>query len=85
MERFKFDGKKIIGNVWTSGYLFFAYSEDNAEGLCDLLNELIDENERLREELFEVSEELLWATSDEVDRVLYFEDEVEELRKEIFG
>lgn len=30
------------------------YSEDNAEGLCDLLNELADENEMLREELFEM-------------------------------
>lgn len=85
MKQFKFDGKRIIGTVGTCGYMFFAYSEDNAEGLCDLLNELTDENERLREELFEVNKELLWATSDEVDRALYFEDEVEELRKEIFG
>ena len=42
------------------------------------------ENEQLKQELFEISKELLWATSDEVDRVLYYEDEVEELRKEIF-
>lgn len=51
--RFKFDGKRIIGTVGTCGYMFFAYSEDNAEGLCDLLNELSEENERLREELDE--------------------------------
>ncbi len=42
------------------------------------------ENEQLKQQLFETSKELLWATSDEVDRALYYEDEVEELRKEIF-
>lgn len=48
-------------------------------------NEVLKEqNEKLKKELFEVSKELLWVTSDEVDRVLHFEDEVEELRKEIF-
>ena len=45
---------------------------------------LLEENEQLKQQLFETSKELLWATSDEVDRVLYYEDEVEELRKEIF-
>lgn len=48
------------------------------------LNELSEENEQLKQQLFEASKELLWVTSDEVDRVLYFEDELEELRKEIF-
>lgn len=42
------------------------------------------ENEQLKQQLFETSKELLWATSDEVDRALHYEDEVEELRKEIF-
>ena len=45
---------------------------------------LKQENEQLRKELFEAQKELLWATSDEVDRALHYEDEVEELRKEIF-
>lgn len=52
--------------------------------ICDLLNELNDENHKLKQQLFETSKELLWATSDEVDRSLHYEDEVEELRKEIF-
>ena len=56
-----------------------------AELFCDELNELLKEIEQLKQDLFEASEELLWATSDEVDRVLYYEDEVEELRKEIFN
>lgn len=43
-----------------------------------------EENEQLKKQLFETSKELLWATSDEVDRALHYEDEVEELRKEIF-
>ena len=42
-------------------------------------------NGDLKTELFEARKELLWATSDEVDRGLYYEDEVEELRKEIFN
>ena len=46
--------------------------------------ELLNENEQLKQQLFETSKELLWATSDEVDRALHYEDEVEELRKEIF-
>lgn len=49
------------------------------------ITRLEKENEQLKQDLFEASEELLWATSDEVDRVLYYEDEVEELRKEIFN
>ena len=48
------------------------------------IKQLKKENKKLKEELFETSEELLWATSDEVDRALHYEDEVEELRKEIF-
>ena len=86
--------------------------EDNLQDVCDLLNQLNDENEQLKNEvydwkvsaedqlklgkslkeeneqlkqqLFETSKELLWATSDEVDRALHYEDEVKELRKEIF-
>lgn len=53
--------------------------------LCEEENtELQKENEQLKQQLFETSKELLWATSDEVDRALHYEDEVEELRKEIF-
>ena len=54
-----------------------ASSENCFEGLQK-------ENKRLKQELFEARKECLWATSDEVDRALYYEDEVEELRKEIF-
>ena len=49
-----------------------------------LIKSVEKENGDLKTELFEARKELLWATSDEVDRVLYYEDEVEELRKEIF-
>ena len=63
-------------------------NENMTCGECvKLLNEYVDvkkENEQLKQELFETSKELLWATSDEVDRALHYEDEVEELRKEIF-
>ena len=52
--------------------------------ICAELNVLHEENKQLKKELFETRKELLWTTSDEVDRVLYYEDEVEELRKEIF-
>lgn len=52
---------------------------------ANLLNEFDIENEQLKKELFEVRKKLLWATSDEVDRILYYEDEVEELRKEVFN
>lgn len=48
------------------------------------ISKLEKENEQLKQQLFETSKELLWATSDEVDRALHYEDEVEELRKEIF-
>lgn len=50
-----------------------------------LIKSVEKENDELKTELFEASKELLWATSDEVDRALYYEDEVEELRKEIFN
>ena len=50
-----------------------------------LIKSVEKENGELKTELFEARKELLWATSDEVDRVLYYEDEVEELRKEIFN
>lgn len=52
--------------------------------VVECLNNLHEENEQLKKELFETSKELLWATSDDVDRALYFENEVEDLRKEIF-
>ena len=54
-------------------------------GLHVILDKKNKEIEELKQELFEASKELLWATSDEVDRVLYYEDEVEELRKEIWN
>lgn len=70
------------------------HKENNEEELdyfkskCGSLEEKLfyisRENEQLKKELFEVSKELLWATSDDVDRALYFENEVEDLRKEIF-
>ena len=50
-----------------------------------LIKSVEKENDELKTELFEARKELLWATSDEVDRALYYEDEVEELRKEIFN
>ena len=50
-----------------------------------LIKSVEKENGDLKTELFEARKELLWATSDEVDRGLYYEDEVEELRKEIFN
>ena len=52
--------------------------------LQDLTEKKINENEQLKQELFEVSKELLLETSSEIDRILYCEDEIEELRKEIF-
>lgn len=55
-----------------------------ADTVNDIMNTLVDENEQLKQELFETSKELLWATSDEVDKALHYEEEVEELRKEIF-
>ena len=51
---------------------------------CDLLNELSDENEQLKKELFEAKKSYLIETSDIVDRALYVEDEIEELRVNIF-
>ena len=68
--------------IWYDGAYLSTYQ------VCILLNEYVDvqkENDQLKKELFETRKELLWATSDEVDRVLYYEDEVEELRKEIFN
>lgn len=54
-------------------------------GKCEEeLLQLRRDNKQLKQQLFETSKELLWATSDEVDRALHYEDEVEELRKEIF-
>ena len=50
-----------------------------------LIKSVEKENGDLKTELFEARKELLGATSDEVDRGLYYEDEVEELRKEIFN
>lgn len=47
-------------------------------------DKLKKENDKLKTELFEVSKELLLETSSEIDRILYCEDEIEELRKEIF-
>lgn len=90
-----------IGVEWTDGFIQDHIGDRDLFSIgavCNLLNDLSEENEQLKKEierlrkennelkteLFEVSKELLWATSDEVDRVLYYEDEVEELRKEIF-
>ena len=72
-----FDNRRIIDNRKNEYLVFLAQFKE-------VLNQLNDENEQLKQELFETSKELLWATSDEVDRVLHYEDEVEELRKEIF-
>lgn len=65
-------------------FYFIADSIQNVQLFIKQLNELHEENEQLKKELFGTSKELLWATSDDVDRALYFENEVEDLRKEIF-
>ena len=65
-------------------FYFIADSLENVQLFIKRLNALHEENEQLKKELFETSKELLWATSDDVDRALYFENEVEDLRKEIF-
>ena len=103
-KRFIIEKKGGIFYIFDNGNLI---PVSDGQPICDLLNSLNDENEKLKQncknyewykqyknllneneqlknELFETSKELLWATSDEVDRVLYYEDEVEELRKEIF-
>lgn len=61
-----------------------SYYQENFLTMKTERNQLKKENEQLKQQLFETSKELLWATSDEVDRTLHYEDEVEELRKEIF-
>lgn len=54
-------------------------------GFCkDNVKRLHDENEQLKKELFETKEAYLLETSDEVDRILYVPDEIEELRENIF-
>ena len=63
--------------------LLNGYDKKYNECRNDVLR-LEKENEQLKQQLFETSKELLWSTSDEVDRTLHYEDEVEELRKEIF-
>lgn len=73
------------------GLTFEFYNfQENGEDMefsqvVDVLNQLHTENKLLKKSLFESEKELLWVTSDEVDRALYFDDEVEELREEIFG
>ena len=57
---------------------------DNITDLETQIMKLKEENQSLKKELFEAKSECLWVTSDEVDRALYYEDEIEELRKEIF-
>ena len=70
----------VMNSIWEQTQRFEKYNKE----LMEENEELKEQNEKLKKELFEVSKELLWVTSDEVDRVLHFEDEVEELRKEIF-
>lgn len=53
--------------------------------VVDLLNKQDATIQHLKQELFEAREAYLWETSDVVDRALYVEDEIEELKKEIFG
>ena len=57
---------------------------DNITDLETQIMKLKEENQSLKKELFEAKSECLWVTSDEVDRALHYEDEIEELRKEIF-
>ncbi len=71
----------LDGEYWES---WDNYGEEMADAINKEFNKLEKENEQLKQELFETSKELLWATSDEVDRALHYEEEVEELRKEIF-
>lgn len=63
----------LMNKIWEQTQRFEKHNKD-----------LTKENNELKQELFETSKELLWATSDDVDRALYYEDEVEELRKEKF-
>jgi len=81
----------ITNNPHNKSYIFCDSVRLNNIEVAKTLNELATKcsklekkNEQLKQQLFETSKELLWATSDEVDRALYYEDEVEELRKEIF-
>ena len=96
-HKLSFEGVEKASTVMKLVGLLNNYIEDNKElrtyskALSEELSlanrdntALENENEQLKKELFETRKELLWTTSDEVDRVLYYEDEVEELRKEIF-
>ena len=73
------------------GLTFEFYNfQDNGEDMgfsqvVDVLNQLHLENQKLKEELFEAKCDYLMETSDEVDRALYVDDEIKELRKEVFG
>ncbi len=55
-----------------------------AKEIITVNTELEKENSLLKKELFEAKKDYLIETSDEVDRALYLEYEIEELRKEIF-
>lgn len=52
--------------------------------LKEKYEELLEENEQLKQELFEAKKDYLIETSDVVDRALYVEDEIKELRINIF-
>ena len=54
-----------------------------ADTVNDIMNEQHETIISLKKELFEAKKECIWATSDEVDRVLYFEDEVKELAEDL--
>ena len=52
--------------------------------IVDLLNKLYDENDQLRKELFEARKDYLIETADISDK-LFLEDEINELKKELFN
>ena len=57
---------------------------DGFISIRDLLNELHEENEQLKKELFEERKDYLIETADISDK-LYLDDEIEKERKRIFG
>ena len=81
-KRFTHNGIVIVDHLKKD--LIYIDGDENLLDLAEYVDRVQYENEQLKQQLFETSKELLWATSDEVDRALHYEDEVEELRKEIF-
>lgn len=47
-KRFNYENDKIIDDIGHRCIIAFAYSEENAKVLCEMLNEINDENEQLK-------------------------------------